>query len=350
MVLKCTLSRNERVAAALTGKPLDRVPIVEFVVDPSVALPLVPDAMDVADACDKLGLDNVGSGATFLKVSECGDEYVDEWGVRYRGGPQVVSHPLCGPIKSRDDLAAWNPPDPDARFRIKVLQDMVARYKGRHAIFFHHRAAFMWSAYLVGLDRLLELFYEDPGFVHELFEKVFRTNERIVRNAVRAGAEVICLGDDYASNQGPLFSPKMFREFVLPYLQRMIDAIHEEGAFAVKHSDGNIWPILDDIVNTGVDGLNPIEPVANMDLGEVKAAYGDRICLVGNIDCGDLLCNGSPEDVEKAVEAAIRAGSPGGRYMLSSSNSIHASVKPENFKAMIDAGYKYGIMDEESRS
>jgi len=167
-------------------------------------------------------------------------------------------------------------------------------------------------------------------------------NEAIIREAIRLGAEVISIADDYASNLAPMFSPAHFREFVLPRLQRIVDAIHDEGALCFKHSDGNLWPILDDIVATGVDGINPIEPVAGMDLGEVKAAYGDRVCLVGNIDCGELLCHGSEEEVEAAVQEAMRVAKPGGRYMMSSSNSIHAGVSPRNFQVMLEAGRRYG--------
>jgi uroporphyrinogen decarboxylase len=336
------MNSQERVRAALLGQPLDRVPIVEFVIDPKVAMALVPTARDIADACDRLELDSIANSATFLRVKEQGDEYQDEWGLIYRKGPQVVSHPLQGPISAKKDLRRWEPPDPDAPFRLNTLRENVRRYKGKRAIFFHHRAAFMWSAYLVGLDRLLELFYDDPTFVHELFSKVAAVNERIIRLAVRAGAEVICLGDDYASNAGPLFSPQMFREFVLPYMKQMVDAVHDEGALVVKHSDGYIQPILADIVNAGIDGLNPLEPCAGMDLAEVKAAYGSRVCLIGNIDCGELLSHGAPEQVAAAVAEAIRVGAPGGRYMLSSSNSIHASVNPDNYRVMIETGLRLG--------
>jgi uroporphyrinogen decarboxylase len=342
MVVDGDMSSTERVRAALTGEIPDRVPVVEFVVDPKVAFALAPDAPDVAAACDALGLDSVSSSATFRRVRDGEGGYVDEWGVTYRPGEQVVSHPLHGPIQRREDLEGWKPPHPDDPLRTEHLTEIVDRYKGRRAIIYHHRAAFMWSAYLVGLERLLTLFYEDPGFVHELFDRVTTVNERIIRNAVRAGADVICLGDDYASNVGPMFSPKMFREFILPRLQRVVNAVHEEGALVIKHSDGDIRPLLEDVVGTGADGLNPIEPVAGMALGEVKRQYGDRICLVGNIDCGRLLSEGAPSEVESAVREAIRVGSPGGRYMLSSSNSIHASVRPENFRTMIEAAHRYG--------
>ena len=110
----------------------------------------------------------------------------------------------------------------------------------------------------------------------------------------------------------------------------------------IKHSDGNIWPLLDMIVEAGADAINPLEPSAGMDIAEVKAKYGRQVCLVGNIDCGDLLSHGTPEQVEAAVKQCIADAGPGGGFILSSSNSIHSSVKPENFVAMVRATHKWG--------
>lgn len=337
-----SLTSPQRVRAALTGVLPDRVPIVEFAVHPEVARALVPDCLDVPDALDRLGLDAVCCGADFRRVSETPTEFVDEWGVRYGKSAQMLHHPVAGPVRTWEDLRNWDPPDPDDPGRLATFRDLVARYKGRRAILFYHRAAFMWSAYVTGLDHLLECFAADPLFVRVLFAKVLACNEKIIRNAIRLGAEAIHVADDYAANEGPFFSPAMFRALVLPCLRRAVTAIHAEGGLAIKHTDGNIWPILDDIVSTGVDGINPLEPVAGMDLGAVKAAYGDRVCLVGNIDCGELLCHGTPEDVAEAVREAIRVAAPGGRFILSSSNSIHASVRPENYAAMIEAGRRWG--------
>ena len=340
-----SMTSTDRVHAALTGTMPDRVPLVEMLVDPKVAAALVPQATDMAEAMDQLGLDCVPCSAAFPPVTEDGEYFVDEWGVTYKRSIHVLSHPLKPALKGPDDLLTWTPPDPDAPHRLEAVRRNVARFKGQRAIFFHHRAAFMHSVYLLGMDRLLESFYTASDFVHDLMERVVTVNERVIRNAIRLGAEVICIADDYASNFAPMFSPAHFREFVLPRLQRIVDAVHDEGALAIKHSDGNLWPILEDIVNTGIDGLNPLEPVAGMDLGEVKAAYGDRVCLVGNIDCGELLCHGTTAQVEAAVQEAIRVAAPGGRYMLACSNSIHAGVDPENFRAMIAAGRKYGAYD-----
>ena len=134
--------------------------------------------------------------------------------------------------------------------------------------------------------------------------------------------------------------------------QRVVDAVHEEGGLVIKHSDGNLWPILDLIVGTGVEAINPLEPVAGMDIAKVKAEYGDRVCLVGNIDCGELLSHGTVEQVVEEVRQCIAAAAPGGGYMLSSSNSIHSSVNPGNYVAMVRAGHKYGRydVDVEARS
>jgi uroporphyrinogen decarboxylase len=122
----------------------------------------------------------------------------------------------------------------------------------------------------------------------------------------------------------------------------MVDAIHDEGAKVIKHSDGNLWPILDLIVDTGIDGLNPMEPIAGMDIGRVKRLYGNRVCLIGNVDCAYILSEASVEEVEAAVKECILKASPGGGHIISSSNAIHSSVKPENYRKMIEAARKHG--------
>ena len=337
------MNSYERVMTALAVREPDRVPIVEFVISPVVVRRACPGAETQNDFEERMDLDAVCAGATFSKVEQYADgTYSDEWGVVYGPGSEVIDHPIRGPIRAKGDLLRYTPPDPDAPHRLGKLPELVKRFKGRKAIIFHQRAAFMWSAYLNGIDNLLVNFLAEPDFAHELMDTVLDTMLRIARRAIRAGADIIVLGDDYAGNKGPMFSPAVFRKFVLPRLQKMVDTVHEEGGKVVKHSDGKLWPILDDIVATAIDGLNPIEGVAGMDLGEVKKRYGARVCLIGNVDCGRLLPHGTVGEVEAAVRECIRQGAPGGGYMLASSNSIHSGVDPENYLAMIVAGRKYG--------
>jgi uroporphyrinogen decarboxylase len=201
----------------------------------------------------------------------------------------------------------------------------------------------MWAADLMRLDNLLVSFIDNKRLAHEVLELVTEFAIALARRAVKAGADIIMLGDDYAYNSGPMMSPKVFKEFIQPRLARVVQAVKEEGAFCVKHSDGNLWPILDMIVETGVDAINPLEPVAGMDIGEVKKKYGQRVCLIGNIDCGSLLSNGSQEDVTRSVKDTLHKAAPGGGYIMSSSNTIHSSVNPANYLAMINATHTFGV-------
>ena len=332
----------ERVAAALQGQQPDRVPVVEFLVDEKIRRALFPQAWEVGAFSEAIGLDAVSCGFEFRWQDEKADSYRDEWGVLYRKSSEAMGHPIRGPIATREDLATYRAPDPEAPWRLGQLPDLVARYKGEKAIIVHHRAAFMWSAYLAGLDNLLLYFALDPEFAHALMDKVLEANIAMVRRAIRAGADIIMLGDDYAHNHGPMMSPAHFEEFVFPRLQKMVEAIHAEGGRCIKHSDGYLWPILDLIVAAGPDAINPLEPAAGMDIGAVKQHCGERVCLAGNIDCGHLLSHGTIEEVDQAVRDCIAAAAPGGGFILSSSNSIHSSVKPENFLTMVRSGQKYG--------
>ena len=339
------MNSAERVLAALRGEQPDRVPVIESVIDVGVRRALFPDAVEFGAFSDAIGLDAVGAGCVFERRDETQTSYVDEWGVTYRKSAETLAHPVGGSVTNMDQLRAYTPPDPDAPWRLGDIPGLVDRYKGHKAITFHHRAAFMWAAYLAGLDHLLLSFAADPEFAHALMDVVVETNITIARRAVRAGVEVVILGDDYAHNFAPMMSPAHFEEFIYPRLKKAIAAIHEEGALCIKHSDGNLWAILDLIVAAGPDAINPLEPMADMDMGRVKAAFGKQVSLVGNIDCGELLSHGTPAQVEAAVRDCIAAGAPGGGFILSSSNSIHSSVDPANYQAMVQAGLTYGTYD-----
>jgi uroporphyrinogen decarboxylase len=136
-------------------------------------------------------------------------------------------------------------------------------------------------------------------------------------------------------------SPNHFREFFYPGLKRFVTGVKELGMMFIKHTDGNLWPILDMIVDAGIDCLDPIDPTAGMEITEVKAKYGNRIALKGNVDCAHTLTFGTVEDVVRETKAALRQGMPGGGFILSSSNSIVSATKPENYLALLDTWLKY---------
>ena len=267
----------------------------------------------------------------------------DEWGIIWGITDLGIPYPMEGPIRSRQDLKHYTPPDPDAPHRLRSLREAVQRFKGRKAIVFLTHDGFEFPHYLRGgMENLLVDYIDDPDLAHTLAEMVNDYKIRLMRRAIREGADAIVSGDDYATAHGLMMSPAHFRQFILPYLKRSIDAAHEMGVPFIKHTDGNIWSILDMMVEAGIDGIDPIEPLAGMDIGEVKARYGDRIAVIGNVDCSIVLTQGTREEVEEAVKETIAKASPGGGHILASSNSIHPAVKPENYVAMVEAARKYG--------
>ena len=340
------MNSYERIMATVAGQEPDRVPIMENFISAQVIEALMPGTRTQPEFAEAFGLDSVCVMPVWKNISEEPDgHYTDEWGVYYKPSSEIVAHPVKGPIKTADDLATWEPPDPDAPWRMGRLEELVAKYKGEKIIYFHNRVDFMWSVYLMGMDNLLIAFAMDPELAHGVLEKVARTNIAIGVRAAKMGADVVCFADDYAAGTGPIMSPAHFDEFLLERYQRAVNAVKNEGAMVMKHCDGNIRPIIDRFLSVPIDMLNPLEPMPGqpeMEIGKIKADFGDRVTLVGNIDCAALLTFKNPEDVEKTVKDTIRVAAPGGRYIVSSSNSIHSSVKPENFKMMIDAAHRYG--------
>jgi uroporphyrinogen decarboxylase len=193
-----------------------------------------------------------------------------------------------------------------------------------------------------GMQHLLVDYMTDAGLVHDLAEVTTEYLIALMEKAKSIGIDVIALIGDLAGEENVIFSPEQFREYLQPYHKKIVDAAHRIGFRIIKHSDGMLWPIMDDIVNTGFDGYHPIQPDC-MDIGEFKTRYTNRICIVGNIDCRELLCRQEEAAVEKAVKETIAIAGKDGSYIMCSSNSIHPEVKPENYIAMVKATHRHGV-------
>ncbi|MFQ5796710.1 MAG: uroporphyrinogen decarboxylase family protein [Candidatus Bipolaricaulia bacterium] len=192
------------------------------------------------------------------------------------------------------------------------------------------------------MDRFLMWMITEPGWVHRWIEVQLRQELVKIETVGRLGVKFALGGVDFAYNRGPFFSPTHFQTFYGPVLKELTEVCHRHGIAFIKHSDGNINPILETIVEAGVDGLHAIEPRAGMDIGALKERYRDRLTLCGNVDCGLTLCEGSEDEVRQSVREIIRAAAPGGGFTLTSSNTIHAGVKPENYLAMLDEARSFG--------
>ena len=156
------------------------------------------------------------------------------------------------------------------------------------------------------------------------------------------GSSVRWAGGDLASSAGPIYSPAMFRRFLLPRLQKIMEAAHNAGLVYLFRTDGNIWPIAQELlVASGVDGYGEIDIDAGMDTAEVKRKF-PALTLWGGISCGRTLTSESPERIREEVRRAIESCAPGGGFILGSSNSIHAGIPPRNFVAMQEAAREFG--------
>jgi uroporphyrinogen-III decarboxylase len=190
----------------------------------------------------------------------------------------------------------------------------------------------------MGIEHFGLMLYDNPGFVLKLLDLFVDWASRAISKINELGFDFMIIPEDLAWKQGPMFSPKIFRELFLPRMKRATDKLRIPWIY---HSDGNLMPLLDDLLTLGMNGLANIEPNA-MDINELKRKYGRRVCLVGNIDLHYTLTQGTPEEVEAEVKKRIQEVGPGGGYILASSNSIAAYCKPENVLAMHRALLKYG--------
>jgi len=332
----------ERMMTALRLEEPDRVPIWELIVNEPVIKALYGD-ISYADFVEKEDLDGITIFEDF-RVQKWFDDntYSDEWGIIWKVEKSGIPYPVGHPIKTEADLDKYTPPDPERDYRLDSLKEAVKRFKGEKAIVFLGHDAFEFSHYLRGMDNLLMDYVLNPEFVKRLARMVMNYKKRVMEMAIDEGADIALTGDDYAHRQSTIMSPTHFKEFVLPYLQEIVNVAKEKGVPFIKHTDGNLWPIMDMIIDTGINAIDPLEPIADMDIGRVKKLYGDRVALAGNVDCSELLSRGSVEMVVEAVKETIAKASVGGGHILASSNSIHPAVKPENYRAMVEAGKKYG--------
>jgi len=184
---------------------------------------------------------------------------------------------------------------------------------------------------------------DDPSGLHReaeaMVDQALREAEKYRQHG---GADGFILTCDYCLNAGPFLSPNQFSEFVTPYLSRLIEGYRQMGFYTVKHTDGNIMPIVDQLVQANPHALHSIDPQAGVDIAEVKKVCGEKICLIGNVNCG-LLQNGTDDEVVANVRYALRNGMPGGGYIFSTSNCIYSGMDLSRYELMLDVWRKEGV-------
>lgn len=342
---------RDRVLAALRREPIDRIPYVEHLFDPRVAVQIAGGADKLTgnpSAIAAMSSPLPSAEALYLDMDISrlvGRANVSYWGAfgPFAGGQSYLLDPsqahlqssADGLIKTREDVdriefpeiddAYWEP----ARAFVDNKSDFAA-------------CAMLWLGidpvwHSMGFEHFAISLVSDPALVERFMDRITEHLAKLAEGLCALDFDFIWAADDIAYRTLPFFSPRAYRKHLLPYTMRVAEQITKPWIY---HSDGNLLPILDDMLSQGMNAIHPLEP-GSMDLDHLKQEYGDRCAFVGNIDI-DLLGRGTPEQVRQQVKERIAQMGSGYGYLMSSSNSITDYCLPENVVAMLDALREFG--------
>lgn len=200
---------------------------------------------------------------------------------------------------------------------------------------------------LRGTEQFMIDLIDNPEFASALLEKISATLCGFIDNYLKYCGKYIHMielpGDDYAGNDNPIISPSMFRKFIKPLIQRMVNQVktYRSEIKVMLHSDGAITKLIPDLIACGIDVIHPLEPLQATNQSAVKTEFGNQIAFLGGIDISQAM-TGSQDDVKGEVIRCIRQLAPGGGFILAPSNHLQADVPPENVIALFDNARKFG--------
>lgn len=363
------MTGRERILASLSGQRPDRVPLyihainevtikgITRLMNPSMPLPDKDNVYEMNEQEVMLllnaffaiheyyGVDGLTCFDLLNEKPVDRDHVIDQFGVTYQKSIYGLPVPVIHPVLNATDFNNYTPPKPTLE-ELQLLHFAKRHFGDEKALFWMMRGTFVRATRLLGLENFLMTIYDQPEFIHHVCQMITDYNLVKIDMLKQSGLDVLIVEDDIADKNRPFISTEHFREFINPYNRQLVEKAHALGLKVVRHSDGNVWPLLDTLVETGYDGLNPLEPQAGMDLVKVKEYTKGNLCLLGNIDCQALLSAGSKEDVYQAVKTAIETAGQDGGLIICSSNSLHPGVKPENCIAMFEAAKQYGLYKE----
>jgi len=241
-----------------------------------------------------------------------------------------------------DHSAIFIHPNPDTLEETIRLVDLIREKTGdRYFIMRHGDATYSLPDGTHMQEFAYRLADDREGLKTEasrMVDEALRQAELLARYP---GLDGFALCSDYCYNTNPFLSPRLFSELVTPYLARLIAGYRDLGFYTIKHTDGNIMPILDQLIQANPHALHSLDPQAGVDIAELKRLYGKQVCLIGNVNCG-LLDTGSDEDVIASTRYALQSGMPGGGYIFSTSNCIYTGMRLERYELMLDVWEKEG--------
>ena len=251
---------------------------------------------------------------------------------------------------SIEDLDAYPWPDLRDPRRFAGLEEEARRlfYETPYAIVGDCRYKNFWepATWLLGYERALLALLTEQDFMRALFEKLYALNEAAATGFLNiAGPYLTAIrcSDDLGTQESLMMSPDTYRTVIKPFHKRFYSHIKRyTDAKIILHTDGNIVALLDDLIDAGVEVLNPVQTSAIADLEGLKAVFGDRLSFWGGIDTHHVLPHGTPDEVREEVRIRIGQFAEGGGFVAAPVHNIQADVKPENVLAMCDAVRELG--------
>lgn len=281
-----------------------------------------------------------------------GGVWKDEWGVERRKAAyyyDIVKSPFRG--ATLEDIVTADWPDPHIAGRYEGLTENVKRVdkESDYPIIINAiGSVFEFAWYLCGYDYFMRNLISNPSIPCALMDKMLEFQigffEEILDRTGRFVDVVLC-GDDIAIQRGPAISPKLYRKYVKPRQKKLYSIIkNKTEAKLFYHSCGGVYPLVKDLIEIGVDILNPVQVSADgMDTEKLKRRYGSELTFWGGIDTQHILPHGEPKDVEREVKKRIDDLAPGGGYVLNSVHNLQPDVPPENVITMFKTGRSYGV-------
>jgi uroporphyrinogen decarboxylase len=273
----------------------------------------------------------------------------DDWGVKWKevdiGGAvyrEIAEAPLADATPADLEKYPWwpDPLDPDRYAGVREKAESLF-HQTDYALVGCPGFNIVWerACYLCGFTRMLESLILDPEFVHAVLRRITDLCKAALGcflDLVGPYIQIVKLADDLGTQNGPQMSPKTYRELIKPYHQELFDFVKKRtGARVFLHTCGSVYRLLPDLIDAGVEILNPVQVSArDMDTQRLKAEFGDRLSFMGAIDTQHVLPFGTPDDVKREVERRIAHLGPGGGYILAPVHNVQADVPPENLIAM----------------
>ncbi len=295
-----------------------------------------------------------------LEIKDDGNRttFIDQWGIGWQKPKEnglyydLKSHPFAD-METPQEVEKYKFPNPEdpARFEGKKEETLKLHEKTGAALALAGiSAGFLEMAYwLRGYEQLFMDMASDHKMFEAILEKTVEHKIKYWQKALRLFGEeidVVVEADDFASQNGMIMSPDTYRKFIKPRQKRLFDAIKEvkEDVFIFYHSCGAVSDIIPDMIEVGVEALNPVQvSAANMDSKKLKKEFGKDITFWGGaVDTQNVLNSGTPEEVREEVKRRIDDFAPGGGFIFSPVHNVQADVPPENYMAMWETWNEYG--------